>query len=69
LFDIYDVDQSGELDYKEFVGSLYSNQSISKEEPKSGKKGQSQDDGKKGSEGKSKKAYLQVEGYFYFNIF
>ena len=28
LFKIYDVDQSGELDYKEFVGILYSNNSI-----------------------------------------
>jgi hypothetical protein len=57
LFDIYDVDQSGELDYKEFVSSVFSS---------SGKGGQSrpeyQEEVKKGSAGKSKKAYLQVEG-------
>ncbi len=30
LFDIYDADASGELDYKEFVGGLFNNVSIAK---------------------------------------
>ena len=30
LFDIYDEDQSGELSYKEFVGCLYGNASVSR---------------------------------------
>jgi Ca2+-binding EF-hand superfamily protein len=30
LFDAYDADESGELDYKEFVGALYGNTSIAK---------------------------------------
>jgi hypothetical protein len=30
LFDIYDTDGSGNLDYKEFVGQLFGNTSISR---------------------------------------
>jgi calcium-dependent protein kinase len=30
LFEAYDLDGSGELDYKEFVGAIYDNNSISK---------------------------------------
>jgi Ca2+-binding EF-hand superfamily protein len=38
IFEIYDADESGELDYKEFVGGLYGNVSIAKKNEESGKK-------------------------------
>jgi Ca2+-binding EF-hand superfamily protein len=58
LFETYDEDKSGELDYKEFVGALYSNSSISK---KAEDKKQEEPQEKKYKEG-SKAAYLKVEG-------
>lgn len=60
LFDKYDADQSGELDYKEFVGSLYGNTSISKKDE--GKPSSPQEEVRKPSGKQSKKDYLQVEG-------
>jgi hypothetical protein len=38
IFDCYDEDESGELEYKEFVGGLYGNTSIAKKNEDSGKK-------------------------------
>jgi hypothetical protein len=57
LFDSYDEDKSGELAYKEFVGALYSNSSISKKSDD--KKEEPQE--KKYKEG-SKAAYLKIDG-------
>jgi hypothetical protein len=65
LFDVYDQDQSGELDYKEFVGGLYGNTSISKKAAEQEQKKQQanvSDETKSLQSGKSKQAYLNVEG-------
>lgn len=59
LFEAYDIDRSGELDYKEFVGSIFSNASLAQEKkPQGTTRGDERSQGKSGS----KKAYLQVEG-------
>lgn len=57
LFDAYDVNGNGELDYKEFVGGLFNNSSIAKN-----KEIVKNEDGKKALDGKSKQAYLDNEG-------
>lgn len=67
LFDLYDLNKNEELDYKEFVGALYFNTSISRsknvvEEKKQPVKPEFSEDTKNVMSGKSKKAYLQVEG-------
>ena len=60
VFESYDEDKSGELDYKELVGSLYGNSSISKKvgEEENRREEQPKKQYKEGS----KKAYLAVEG-------
>ena len=57
LFDVYDVDQSGHLDYKEFVGALFGNNSIINE-----RRGNKQQSAKKPQQTEqSKQEYLEEE--------
>lgn len=62
LHEIYDSDKSGDVDYKEFIGALYGNTSISKKGDGEEKEGR-RDESDNRREKTSKKAYLQVEGY------
>jgi Ca2+-binding EF-hand superfamily protein len=66
LFDVYDSDRCGELSYKEFVGALYGNSSISKkvadENKRTPVKAEYSDENRNLMQGKSKKAFLQIEG-------
>ena len=57
LFDQYDEDGSGELDYKEFVGSIFGNTSIAKPKEEETRRV----DNSESIAGKSKKAYLNAD--------
>jgi hypothetical protein len=65
IFEQYDINQNGELDYKEFVGGIFNNTSIYSK-PTEGKKGQVKPDYseevQKMNEGKNKQEYLNSEG-------
>ena len=75
LFDKYDLNSNGSLDCKEFIGSLYANESLTtkasptkksykapEKEKKQFEKPEYNEEVKKESSGKSKKGYLRVEG-------
>ena len=66
LYDVYDSDRSGDLNYKEFVGSLYGNSSISRKVAEEGRrtpvKPDYSEETKNAIQGKSMRAFLQVEG-------
>lgn len=61
LFEVYDVDGSGELDYKEFVGALYGNNTFSTSS-NTGNRGETPKKSSNKTGKQNHKEYLNVEG-------
>jgi hypothetical protein len=60
LFDMYDTEQNGSLSYKELVGGIFGNNSLTKEDRPESRQQQNQNKGPQRKEG-SKLSFIERE--------